>query len=117
MENYLVFQSMYTYFKRVVNSDYILLWKSKLLSDQNITPSSAPHNFLNPLLNYLGTKARVRFNGSCLKLDKLHTLTEKIVSTYIVYEVNKNDNTSSDPTLENFLFDAVSLTKNANIDR
>ena len=89
----------------------------KLLPDQNITPSSAPLNFLNPLLNYLGTKARVRFNGSCLKLDKLHTLTEKIVNTYIVYEVNKNDNTSSDPTLEHFLFDAVSLTKNANIDR
>ena len=30
---------------------------------------------------------------------------------------NKNGNTSSDPTLENCLFGAVSLTKNANIDR
>ena len=77
MKIYLVFQSMYRYFKRVVNSDYILSWKSKLLSDENITPSSASHNFLNPLLNYLDTKARIRFNGSCLKLDKLHTLTEK----------------------------------------
>ena len=37
---------------------------------------------------------------------------------YIVYEINKSDNTtSSDPTLENCLFGAVSLTKNADIDK
>ena len=34
---------------------------------------------------------------------------------YIVYET-ENNNTSSDPTLENCLFGAVSFTKNANID-
>ena len=59
---------MCRYFIRVVNSDYILSWKSKGLSDENITPST-PHNFLNPSLNYLGTKTRVRFSGSCLKQD------------------------------------------------
>ena len=61
---------MYRYFKRVVNSDYILEWKSKGLSDESIKSPSAPHNFLNPLLNYSGTKTRVRFSGSCLKQDK-----------------------------------------------
>ena len=43
---------------------------------------------------------------------------EKIVNIYIVYEINKKDNTiSSDPTLENCLFGAVTLTKNVNIDK
>ena len=55
---------MYRYFKRVVNSDYILEWKSKGLSDESIKSPSAPHNFLNPLLNYSGTKITVRFSGS-----------------------------------------------------
>ena len=36
---------------------------------------------------------------------------------YIVYEISKNYNISSYPTLENYLFGAVSLTKNADIDR
>ena len=103
---------MCRYFIRVVNSDYILSWKSKGLSDENITPS-APHNFLNPSLNYLGTKARVRFSGSCLKQDKITYTHGKIMNIYIVYEINKNDNTSSDPTLENCLLGAVSLAKNA----
>ena len=41
----------------------------------------------------------------------LHT-HGKSVNTYIVYEINKNDiATSSDPTPENCLFGAVTLTK------
>ena len=72
-----------------------------------------PNNFLNPLLNYLGTKLRVRFSGNCLKQDKLTYKHDAIVNIYIVYEINKNDNTtSSDPTIENCLFGAVTLTKN-----
>ena len=85
-QNCLAFQSI----KRVVNSDYILDWKSKGLSVESIKSPSAPHNFLNPSLNYLGTKTRVRFGINCLNQDRI---------TYIVYEINKNDNTSSDPTL------------------
>ena len=72
-----------------------------------------PNNFLNPLLNYLGTKLRVRFSGNCLKQDKLTYKHDAIVNIYIVYEINKNDNTTStDPTIENCLFGAVTLTKN-----
>ena len=85
---------------------------------ESITTSSAPNNFLNPSLNYLDTKTRVRFSGSCLKQDKITYTHGKIVDIYIVYEINKNDNTtSSDPTLENCLFGAVTLTKNADIDK
>ena len=42
---------------------------------------------------------------------------EKIVKIYIVYEISKSINISNYPTLENCLFGAVSLTKNADIDR
>ena len=108
---------MYRYFKRVVNSEYILSWKSKGLSDESITPPSAPHYFLNPSLYYLGTTTRVRFSGSCLKQDTIRYNHGKIANIHIVYEINKNDNTtSSDPTLENCLFGAASLTKNSDID-
>ena len=57
--NYLVFQPMYRYFKRVVYSDYISEWKSRRLSDESVKSPFAPHNLLNPSLNYLGTKTTV----------------------------------------------------------
>ena len=40
-----------------------------------------------------------------------------IVNFYIVYEISKNINISNYPTLKNCLFGAVSLTKNADIDK
>ena len=39
---------MYRYFKGDINSDYILEWQSRGLSDGSIKSTSAPHNFLNP---------------------------------------------------------------------
>ena len=53
-----------------------------------------------------------------MKQDKITYTHEKIVNIYIVYEINKKGNTiTSDLTLENCLFGAVTLTKNVNIDR
>ena len=66
----------------------------------------------------MDAKIRVRFSRSCLKQDKSTYSHGKIVNIYIVYEINKKDNTtSSDPTLENCLFGAVTLTKNTDIDK
>ena len=59
----------------------------------------------------MGTKTGAKFSGICLKQDKITYTHGKIVNIYIVSEINKNDNSSSDPTLENCLFGAVSLTK------
>ena len=75
----MVFQPIYRYFKRVVNSDYISEWISKGLPDESIKSTSAPHNFLNPSLNYLGTKTRVRFSGRSLKQDNITYTDGKIV--------------------------------------
>ena len=117
MQNRLVFQPIYKYFK-TDSSYHISSWTSKGLSNESITPPSAANNFLTPSLNYLGTKIRVKFSGSCLKQDKVTYTHGKIVNIYIVYEINKKDNTIiGDPTLENCLFGAVTLTKHVNIDK
>ena len=42
---------------------------------------------------------------------------KKIVNIYIVYELRASSSNSSDPTLKNCLFGAVTLTKNADIDK
>ena len=109
---------MYKYLKTSDSSNYVFLWTSKGLSNESIKPPSVPNYFVNPTLNYLGLKTRIKFSGSCLKQDKVTYTHGKIVNIYIVYEINKKDDTViSDPTLENCLFDAVTLTKNINIDK
>ena len=44
-QNYLIFQPIYRYFK-TSNSDYVLSWISKGLSNDSITPPSVPNIFL-----------------------------------------------------------------------
>ena len=79
----------------VSNTNDILSWKSKGFFKGSIKPPSTSTNILNPLLNYVGTKIRVEFKGSCLKQDEISFTQEKIVNIYIVYEINKNFNISS----------------------
>ena len=47
------------------------------MSDEGIKPPATSGNSLNPLLNYVGTKIRVKFIGGCLNKTKLHILMEK----------------------------------------
>ena len=69
-------------------------------------------NSLSPAFKYIGSKTRVKFAGSCLKQDKITFTHEKIVNIYIIYEIHLwNFVKSSDPTLGNSLFGAVSLVK------
>ena len=83
-ENYLVFQPIYRYFKRVLGvGNYIYFWKSKGLSNENITSLSASDYSLNPQLSYLGTKTRVEFRGSCLKQDKIKFSHGEVVNICI----------------------------------
>ena len=76
----------------------------------------ASNYIITPSLDYLGAKIRVKFNGSCLRQDKITFTHGKTVNIYIAYEISKNYNISSYPTLENCLFGAVSLTKDADIN-
>ena len=71
---------------------------------------------LNPSVNYVGTKARVKFRGDCLKQEKMLFDHEKIINIYTVYEINEYLNKSNYLTLESCLFGAVKLTKHVDID-
>ena len=86
------------------------------MSDESIKPRSTSTNILNPSLNYIGTKTRVEFKRSYLKLDKILFNHGKVVNVYIVYKINKKFNIGSYPTLENCLFGAVKLTKHLDFD-
>ena len=52
-----------------------------------------------------------------MKQDKITYNHEKVVNIYIVYEISKSFNISDYPTQENCSFGAVSLTKNADIEK
>ena len=80
-------------------------------------PPSTSNKMLNPSVDYVGTKGRVKFNGGCLKQDKISFDHGKIVNIYIVYETERSVNISSYPTLENCLFGAVKLTKHVDVDQ
>ena len=67
----LVFQAVNRYFKTVSAKDSnILSWKSKGLCDKSIKLPSTSNKMFNPSADYVGTKARVKFNGDCLKQEK-----------------------------------------------
>ena len=114
-QNYLVFQPLNKYFKLITNTLSILSWQSKGLSTENIDP---PTTSLSPSINYVGNKIRLEFNGSCLKQSNKLTYThEKVVNIYIVYELGASSSNVNDPIIKNCLFGAVTLTKNADIDK
>ena len=79
-QNQLVFQPMHMCFKKIGNTDHTLSQKSKQLSDESIKHPSTSDNIYNSLLNYVGTKIRVKFNGSCLKQNKNIYAHGKIVN-------------------------------------
>ena len=119
-QNDLVFQPMYRYFKRIAgvgSGNYIYFRKSKGLSDEKINSVTTSNYSITPELSHYGTKTRVKFSGSCLDQDKGTYNHGKIVNIYIVYEISKNYNISSYPTLENCLSGAVNLAKYVDIDQ
>ena len=116
-QNYLVFEPIDRYFKMITNTEYISSWKSKGLSAESIKPLTTSDNSLTPALNYYGTKTRVKFTWSCLKQSKMSYSHGEVVDIYIVYELGASSSHVNDPTIKFFLFDAVTLTKNSDIDK
>ena len=101
----------------ITNTDYVSSWKSKGLSAESIKPPTTSDNSLAPTLSYYDTKTRVKFTGSCLKQPKFTYTHKTIVNIYIVYELGASTSNNTDPALKNCLFGAVTLTKNADIDK
>ena len=115
--NYLIFQPISKYFKIIANTKLISEWKSKGLSDESIKPLTSSDNTFTREIEYYGTKARVKFGGSCLKQSKISYNYGKVVNIYVVYELGESKSYITDPTIKYCLFGAVTLTKNADIDK
>ena len=112
-QNYLVFQPIRRYFEIIANT-----WKFEGLSDETITPYATSDNSLTPLIDYYGSKIRVKFNKGCLKQpNKLTYDYGSKVNFYIFHELRGSSSDNSDLTLKNLLFGAVTLTKNADIEK
>ena len=62
---------MYKYFKKIGKTDHISSWESNGLSDEIIKPPATSNNSLAPTLKYTGKRVYVKFNGCCLKQDKI----------------------------------------------
>ena len=101
----------------ITNIDYISPWKSKRLSAGSIKPPTTSDNSLTPALSYYGTRTRVKFTGSCLKQSKISYTHGKVVNIYIVYELGASSSHNNDPAQKGCLLCAVTLTKNADIDK
>ena len=84
---------------------------------ERVNSITASNYSVTPGLSYYGNKIRVKCIGSSLKQDKIMYPHGTIVKIYIVYEINNKFNLSSYQALENFLFGAVSLNKNNDIDK
>ena len=119
-QNYLVFLPIKKYFK--LNSvvgviDRVLSWRFKGISNESIRPPTTSNNSRNPKLSYNDTKIKAQFTGSCLKQPKFTFTHKKVVNIYIAYELGTSSSNDSDPTIKNCLFGAVTLTKNADIEK
>ena len=111
---------MKKYLKRIAgvgSGNYINFWKSKGFSNEAINSNTASNHSITPELSFYGTKTRVELNQSCLKQNKVTYNHGTIVNINIVYQVSKNYNLGSYPTLENYLFGAINFTNHADIDQ
>ena len=65
------------------------------MSNESVKPPSTSNKMLNPSVNYVGTNARVKFNGDSLKQEKVSFDHRKLINIDIVYEIDKRVNISS----------------------
>ena len=62
-------KSDFSFIKKIGNTDHISAWKCKGLSNESIKPLATSGNSLPPILNHNGSRARIKFDGQCLKQD------------------------------------------------
>ena len=114
-QNYLVFQCVYKWFKRVIdnisNNTYVHYWQSKGLSNEKLnTPGTNSNNDQAPLVQYDNTRISLKFSRDYLKQNKVTYNHGKTINIYIVYKLSSHT-ASTDFTVKNGLFGAINLTK------
>ena len=87
------------------------------MSDEKISSIKTSDYGITPKLSYYGTKIRVEFSGSCLKQHKIVYTHGKIANIYIAYEIFSDFSDGNYLALQNALFGAVKLNKNADINK
>ena len=105
---------MYKYFEKTDNK--VSLWKSKGLSEEKIISTTTSTDKSATKTIYDNARIKVRFNGDLLRQNQVTYNHGPVVNIYIVYETTPDTNTSN-IALENCLFGAVKLTKNADVDK
>ena len=114
-QSYFLFESKSKSFTK--NGVAIHAWKSTgIHNDSNNTDFFSVNNSNNNSRTLLDNNNRlgVTFNGIYMKQNKLGYAHGKIINFYIVYELKNRRVDSSDFTVQNGLFGAVKITKNAN---
>ena len=108
---------MHRYFRNIGNTERFSSCKSSGVSNEIIKPPTTTDDSLAPALTYIGIKTREKLNGGCLEPDKIIFTHGATVNIYNVHEISLFDSNSNYPTLENFLFGAVKLNQNSDIDK
>ena len=104
LQNYLVLQLISKYLKTINGNIAVSEWISKGISNGVLKA----HNTPSPQASARKRNMYLEFNGSCLKTTEKYYFYPGMISS------NLNN---FDPTLQNCLFGAVILTKNADIDK
>ena len=95
-------------------TETIIAYKSKVLSDESINPPTTLGNRFAPKLKQIyNSKIAVEPNGNCLKQDKAFFIHRHVVNLLIVYQLDtfsRDVNTKFVP--RNCLFGVIKLTKN-----
>ena len=116
-QHYFVFKSLNKYLTLIGSTKYISTWISKGLSDETIKPIATYDKSVTPSIDYHTNKTRVNFNGSILRQPKTSYTHQNIVNIYILYKLGASGSNHNDPTLKRCVSGAVTLTKNADIDK
>ena len=90
MQNYLVFQPMYKYFKTSVkvSTTYVSSWESKGLSNEKISSITKSDYNQAPSLAYHTVKIKLKFVGDLFKQDRIIYNHGPLVNIYIAYRLN-----------------------------
>ena len=96
---------------QICNTDRNSPRKSKGLSDESIKSPATSDNSLASALNYVGNKAGVNCDGSCLKQDKITFAHGSTVDIYIAYEISSWPFRRAEFKLGNALLGDVQLVK------
>ena len=115
LQNLLVFKPMPKYLKKISRSLKVSEFRCKGIHNKVIKP---PNKVLAPEMGPERRNMHLKFDGSCLKRTEKYFYFPSLIklSIYIIYELNSNHN-NFNLTLENCLFGAVKLTKNADIEK